>query len=411
MMPLQQVLWDDAPPDATVCAAWPRRLAILGATGSVGQATIDVVANHPDRFVVEVVTANRQAAELARLAIKAGARRAVMADESALEELRSHLAGSGIAAEAGRQAMLDAISAPVDTVMAAIVGTAGLETAFRAVESGLTLALANKECLVAAAPVFRAAARRSGTRIIPIDSEHSAIFQALARAEPDMVETVTITASGGPFRTWSREQMASVTPEVAVRHPNWSMGAKISVDSATMMNKGLEVIEAAALFPFASGRLEVLVHPQSIVHGMVTYRDGSMIAQLGAPDMRIPIAVGLAWPNRIEVPTGRLTLKDLARLDFEEPDRDRFPALRLAEEALRAGPAHCLALNAANEVAVDHFLTRRLPFLKIADIVSDTLERTVTQFGSADLDTIENVLAADRAVRGIAGALCIQAAA
>lgn len=407
MMPMQQVLLpeDGAAIDALLSGA-QRRLAILGATGTIGRNTIDVVTRFPDKFAVEVVTANRSAAALAELAQLAGAKRAIVADDDAYGELKDYLAGSGIVAEAGGDAMRGAVDDPVDTVMAAIVGTAGLETAHAAVAAGKTLALANKECLVAAAPVFQAAAQRSGSTIIPIDSEHSAIFQALARAEADMIDTITLTASGGPFRTWTLAQMEVVTPEVAVRHPNWSMGAKISVDSATLMNKGLELIEAAALFPFAADRLEVVVHPQSIIHGLVTYRDGSMIAQMGAPDMRIPIAVGLAWPNRIALPAARLKLADIARLDFEKPDRERFPALRLAENALAAGPFACLALNAANEVAVDHFLAGRLPFLKITNIAADVLDRAAGQPGNDPLASIDAVIAADRDVRRLARDFC-----
>ncbi len=407
MMPMAQALSVDGIETLnTAVAPGERRLAILGATGTIGRNTIDVISCFPDRFPVEVVTANRNAAQLAKLARAVGAKRAIVADDAAYAALKSYLAGSGIVPEAGAAAMCDAISAPVDTVMAGIVGTAGLETAYRAASSGMTLALANKECLVAAAPLFRAAAERSGASIVPIDSEHSAVFQALARAEPEMVESVTLTASGGPFRTWSRAQMATVTPRMAVQHPNWSMGAKISVDSATLMNKGLELIEAAALFPFAADRLSVLIHPQSIVHGLVGYRDGSVIAQLSAPDMRIPIAVGLAWPNRLDLPSKRLDLSDLARLDFDEPDRERFPALRLAESALAQGPLHCLVLNAANEVAVDHFLRAKLPFLKIAEVVAEVLERFDSGASIKDLSTISDVLNTDENVRKLAGDVC-----
>lgn len=398
------------PLDSPETSPWPRRLAVLGATGTVGRNTLDVVRAHRDRFIVEAVTANRNADALAVLARDSGAKRAIVADEGALPALRDALSGSGIAAEAGEEALLAAVDAPVDTIMAAIVGTAGLPATLRAVERGITVALANKECLVAAGAVMTAAAERSGARIMPVDSEHSAIFQALGNRPVESVTEVTLTASGGPFREFSQEQMAGITPEQAVKHPRWTMGQKISVDSATLMNKGLELIEAAHLFPFARDRLSVLVHPQSIVHGFVSFADGSVLAELGTPDMRTPIAVALAWPETFPVAVERLALADIARLDFELPDRQRFPALAVAESALQSGAAACVVLNAANEVAVAAFLARRLAFLQIATIVDKTISHLLGRVSAGTVETLDGVLALDGDARQVAGELIDNAA-
>lgn len=354
-----------------------RRVTILGSTGSIGRSTLALIeAAGPGRFAVEALVAGRDVATLAAQARAFGARLAVVADPAEGAALAAALAGTGIATAAGPEAVVEAAARPADWTMAAIVGAVGLRSTLAALARGGTLALANKESLVCAGAIVLEAARASGAVLLPVDSEHNAIFQALMSRGGEgfaAVEKIILTASGGPFREWSPQQMAAVTPEQAVRHPVWSMGAKISVDSATMFNKGLEVIEAARLFPVTSERIEVLVHPQSAVHGIVQYADGSLIAQLGTPDMRTPIAHCLAWPERMPVGVGRLDLAALGRLEFAPPDPFRFPALRLCREALAAeGGAPCV-LNAANEVAVGLFLARGLGFLDIAGVVEETL--------------------------------------
>jgi 1-deoxy-D-xylulose-5-phosphate reductoisomerase len=350
-----------------------RKLAILGATGSVGGSTLDLVTRSPERFEVVALTAARNAAALADAARKTGARLAVIADEARLPELRQALAGTHCRAATGRDALLEAASGEAEWVMAAIVGCAGLEPVMAAVEAGRTVALANKEALVTAGSLMTEAARRAGSTILPVDSEHNAIFQCLAGNRSEDIARLILTASGGPFRQAGAEAMAKATPEQAVAHPNWSMGAKISVDSATMMNKGLELIEAHHLFGLAPERIDILVHPQSVIHSLVEYVDGSVIAQLGSPDMRIPIAHALAWPERMPTPAERLDLVRIRSLEFEEPDQARFPALRLAREALGAGTAAPIVLNAANELAVAAFLDRRIGFADIARIVEQAL--------------------------------------
>ncbi|MBE9605071.1 1-deoxy-D-xylulose-5-phosphate reductoisomerase [Acetobacteraceae bacterium H6797] len=373
-----------------------KRVTILGATGSVGRSTAALIeAAAPGAFEVEALVAGRDAEGLAAMARKLGARRAVLADPQAYGALAQALAGSGIEAAAGSQAVLDAAAIPVDWTMAAIVGAAGLGPVLAALSHGGTLALANKEALVCAAPIVFAAAKASGARILTVDSEHNAIFQVLEARDPAAIAKIIITASGGPFRMASMAEMAAATPEMAVRHPVWSMGAKISVDSATMMNKGLELIEAARLFPVPEERIEVLVHPQSAVHGLVQYVDGSLLAQLGTPDMRTPIAHALAWPERMAVDVAPLDLAALGRLEFFPPDTKRFPALRLAREALRAGEGATTILNAANEVAVSAFLERRLSFLGIASVVEAVLQ----EMGSPAVDGLEAVLGLDEAAR------------
>lgn len=375
-----------------------RSLTILGATGSVGQSTLAVLAEEPHRWEVVAVTANRDAVNLAAAARRAGARLAVVADPAAYHALKEALEGTGIEAAAGPEALVAAAECQADMVMAAIVGAAGLAPTLAALRRGAMVGLANKECLVCAGALVLAETQKHAARLLPVDSEHNAIFQALAGAPVDSIEKLILTASGGPFRNSSREAMAKVTPAQAVAHPNWSMGAKISVDSATMMNKGLEVIEAHWLFGVPEPAIEVVVHPQSIVHSLVAYKDGSLLAQLGAPDMRIPIAHVLGWPERLVTRAPRLDLTKAARLDFEAPDEDRFPALRLARSALRAGGAGPTILNAANEVAVQAFLDGRLGFLDIVGTVASVLDRT----GTPAADDLVAIAAWDAEARRLA---------
>jgi 1-deoxy-D-xylulose-5-phosphate reductoisomerase len=353
----------------------PRRVTVLGSTGSVGTSTLALLEAAPTgQFAVEALVAGRDVAALAAQARRLRPRLAVLADPAAQAALREALAGTGIETAAGPEAVVEAAARPADWTMAAIVGSAGLRSTLAALDRGGTVALANKESLVCAGEIVLAAARRAGATLLPVDSEHNAVFQALDARDPAMVEKIVLTASGGPFRTADLATMRAATPEAAVRHPVWKMGAKISVDSATMMNKGLELIEAARLFPVPEARIEVLVHPQSTVHGLVQYADGSVLAQLGTPDMRTPIAHTLAWPGRMAVTLPRLDLAALGRLEFLAPDPVRFPALRLAREALQAGGGAPTVLNAANEVAVALFLDRRLGFLDIAAVVEESLE-------------------------------------
>ncbi|WP_145199777.1 1-deoxy-D-xylulose-5-phosphate reductoisomerase [Sphingobium sp. B2] len=376
-----------------------RKVSIFGATGSVGQSTLDLIRRDRDAYDVVALTANSDLDSLAALAREAGAKVAVIGQERLYGALKEALAGSGIEAAAGEQALVDVAGAGADWTMAAIVGCAGLRPTMAALKAGGTVALANKESLVSAGGLMMAAAGVSGTTLLPVDSEHNAIFQCLAGSSLEDVARITLTASGGPFRTRSRAEMADITPAQAVAHPNWSMGAKISVDSATMMNKGLELIEAAHLFPVGLDRIEILVHPQSVIHSMVEYRDRSTLAQLGSPDMRIPIAHALAWPQRIATPCQPLDLARIGRLDFEAPDQDRFPALRLTREAAAAGGAMPAILNAANEAAVAAFLGGRIGFLDIAMIVEEVLNR----YSAPTPSTIEDVLAADAGARAVAG--------
>ncbi len=351
-----------------------RTLAILGATGSIGTSTLDLVERHPERFEVVALTAATRVAELADAARRTRARLAVIDDAALLPELEQRLAGTDCRAATGRDALIEAAAA-AEVVMAAIVGCAGLEPVMAAVSAGRTILLANKEALVSAGALMMAAAKQYGATILPVDSEHNAIFQCLAGSRSQDVSRIILTASGGPFRTCSLAQMRRMTPEQAVAHPNWTMGAKISVDSATMMNKGLELIEAHHLFGLPSERIDILVHPESVIHSMVEYIDGSVLAQMGSPDMRIPIAHALAWPERIATPAARLDLVKLASLHFEVPDENRFPALRLAREALDSGAVAPIVLNAGNEEAVAAFLDQRIGFGDIADLVEDLLVR------------------------------------
>jgi 1-deoxy-D-xylulose-5-phosphate reductoisomerase len=375
----------------------PRSITILGATGSVGCNTVDLIERNAGAFVVEALTANRNVALLAEQARRLRPRMAVLADSAGYRQLKEALAGTNIAVAAGPDAVIEAASRPAEWVMAAIVGAAGLQPTLTAVRRGATVALANKECLVSAGDVFVKEVTTHGATLLPVDSEHSAIFQVFDFDNADRVQRIVLTASGGPFREFSRKQMESVTPEQAVAHPNWDMGAKISVDSATMMNKGLELIEAFHLFPVSEDRIDILVHPQSVIHSMVDYVDGSVLAQLGAPDMRTPIAYALAWPNRMAAPAPRLDLAEIKTLTFESPDTDRFPALRLAREALQKGGSAPTALNAANEVAVHHFLDRRIGFLDIAAVVEETLSATST-IRLASLDDVAEIDAEARRI-------------
>jgi len=377
----------------------PRTISIFGATGSVGQSTLDLIGRDPESYEVLALTAGSDVEKLAAAAIEHRARVAVVADARRYADLRDALAGTGIEAAAGSQALVDAAELGADWTMAAIVGCAGIAPTLAAIRQGRTVALANKEALVSAGAIMMADVSQSGATLLPVDSEHNAIFQCLAGSRLEDVARITLTASGGPFRTKSRDEMAAMTPAQAVAHPNWSMGAKISVDSATMMNKGLELIEAAYLFPVGLDRIEILVHPQSVIHSMVEYRDRSTLAQLGSPDMRIPIAHALAWPQRIATPCQPLDLTRICRLDFEAPDLERFPALRLARDAAQAGGATPAILNAANEVAVAAFLSGRIGFLDIAMIVEDVLNR----YSAASPATIDDVLAADGQARTQAG--------
>jgi len=351
-----------------------RSITILGATGSVGASTLDLVRRNRDEWRVAVLTANCNVDELARLAREFAVEMAVVADEACLPDLRAALSGSGIETAGGAAALVEAAARPVDLTIAAIVGCAGLGPTMAAIEQGGTVALANKEALVSAGDVMTAAVRRHKATLLPIDSEHNAIFQCLAGNDPAHVRSITLTASGGPFREWTPEQLAAATPAQAVKHPNWDMGAKISVDSATMFNKGLELIEAHHLFPVGLDALRIVVHPQSVVHSMVEYRDGSTLAQLGPSDMRVPIASALAWPARMDTPCEPLDLARIGELTFRAPDEDRFPATRLAREAAQAGGACPAVLNAANEIAVAAFLEGQISFTQIAAQVADVLE-------------------------------------
>lgn len=372
-----------------------KTVSILGATGSIGTSTLDLVEREPDRFRVRALTANCDVAKLAAAARRTRAELAVVADERCLPALREALADTDIEVAGGRAAVIEAAARPVDWTMAAIVGCAGLEPVMASVAQGTTVVLANKEPLVSAGEVILAHAAAHGATLLPCDSEHNAIFQCLAGQGMADVRRIILTASGGPFRTATLDAMRAVTPAQAVAHPNWSMGAKISVDSATMMNKGLELIEAARLFPIDPDRIEIVVHPQSVIHSLVEYRDGSTLAQLGPSDMRVPIAHCLAWPKRMATPMAPLDLVAIGRLEFEAPDPVRFPALALARAALDAGGARPAILNAANEVAVAAFLAGQIGFLEIAAIVSDTLDR----YDPPAPATLDAVLAIDAEAR------------
>ena len=383
-----------------------RRITILGSTGSIGESTLSVL-EHADGlgeadFEIVALTANRNIEKLVAQARRFRPQFVAVADERLGDELKAALAGTGIECGAGDAAVVDAASRDADWVMAAIVGAAGLKPTLMAAQRGADIALANKECLVCAGEVVMKAIREGGGALLPVDSEHNAIFQVFDFNQPERVSRLILTASGGPFRTWTREAMIEATPAQAVAHPNWSMGAKISVDSATMMNKGLELIEAAHIFPVAHEKIEILVHPQSVIHSMVEYCDGSVLAQLGTPDMRTPIATTLAWPKRTPSPSAQLNFAQVAKLTFEAPDLHRFPALRLAREAISAGGAMPAVLNAANEVAVAAFLAGGLKFLDIAAISEQVLDRAARLNAPVQLSTLEEVIDADGQARRMA---------
>ncbi|MEM9898563.1 MAG: 1-deoxy-D-xylulose-5-phosphate reductoisomerase [Pseudomonadota bacterium] len=386
--------------------ATPRRVSVLGSTGSIGVNTLDLIdfTNTRSDSQIEVValTANQNIDLLAEQARKFRPEVVVTADETRGEELKDLLAGTGIEVASGAQAIIEAATRDADWVMAAIVGAAGLEPTLAAARKGVDIALANKECLVCAGDVVTQAVRDSGSRLLPVDSEHNAIFQVYDFERPERISRLILTASGGPFRTWAKEDMATATPAQAVAHPNWSMGAKISVDSATMMNKGLELIEAAHLFPTPHDRIEMLVHPQSVIHSMVEYVDGSVLAQLGTPDMRTPIAACLAWPDRVVSPSAKLDFHELGALTFEKPDAERFPLTQLARDALQRGGVFPAILNAANEIAVESFLGDRLDFAGISAVVAVTLDAAEKRNAPATLECLDDALEADAFGRRLA---------
>ena len=372
-----------------------RSVTVLGSTGSVGTSTIDLILRSPDRFSVDTLTGNSNVALLAEQAVQVNAKMAVIADETRYDDLKAALSGTDIDVSAGRTALIEAATRPSDWVMASIVGAAGLAPTLEAVRRGAVVGLANKECLVSAGEFFCREVAAANARLIPVDSEHSAIYQVFDFDRPERVERIILTASGGPFRERTLNTLQDVTPAQAVAHPNWDMGAKISVDSATMMNKGLEFIEAYHLFPVNSDQIEILVHPQSVIHSMVEYVDSSVLAQLGTPDMRTPIAYALAWPDRMETPSPRLKLEDIQTLTFESPDPERFPAIRLTREALNIGGTAPTVLNAANEIAVELFLKDKLSFLNIAHVVEETMQ----QIPKSNLGSLDDVYAIDTEAR------------
>ncbi|MCB1546717.1 MAG: 1-deoxy-D-xylulose-5-phosphate reductoisomerase [Hyphomicrobiaceae bacterium] len=395
---------EDAPVRAIGEGEPPRRVSVLGATGSVGTSTLDLLAYHSARFEVVALTAQRNAKALAEAARRHRAEHAVIGDPDHYLELKELLAGSGTTVAAGPAGLVEAAERPADCIMAAIVGAAGLEPTFAAAAQGTRVALANKECLVSAGSVFMEAVEQAGGELIPVDSEHSAVLQCLDRGGREAIECVHLTASGGPFRAWERSRLATATPEMATRHPNWSMGAKISVDSATLMNKGLELIEAKHLFGLDPGQLGVVVHPQSVIHCLVSYLDGSVMAHMSTPDMTTPIAVSLAWPRRMSTPTDRLDLVKLSTLTFERPDEQRFPSLRLAREAMERGGSAPAILNAANEIAVEQFLAGKLGFLDIAALVEQTLCEAERLGYLCEVTDLAGVLEVDRSARSLARA-------
>jgi 1-deoxy-D-xylulose-5-phosphate reductoisomerase len=397
--------------NGTAVASRVRRVSVLGATGSIGDSTMDLLRASRDRYQVEALTANTNVQALAKLAREFGARFAAVADASLLGDLREALAGSGIACGAGESAIIEAAERPADWIMAAVSGAAGLKPALAAVDRGTTIALANKECLVCAGDFFMQRAAKAGACILPADSEHNALFQALGSGNREELTRVIITASGGPFRTWAAADIEQATLAQALKHPNWSMGQKITIDSASMMNKGLEVIEASYLFALAPDEIDVLVHPQSIIHGMVEFSDRSVVAQLGAPDMRTPIAHCLGWPERIVGPAAPLDLAKIGQLTFEAPDFERFPGLRLAYEALRTGNGATTVYNAANEVAVAAFIDHKIRFGAIARLVEATLERWTRSGNLAPLASADDAISVDHNARKMAASLLPQIAA
>lgn len=381
-----------------------RSVTILGATGSIGASTIDLIHRNPNRFRVEAVTASTKALELAEIAISLGAKFAAIADPARYGELKQALSGTGIASGAGEAAVVEAAQRPAEWVMGAITGAAGLRPTLAAADRGATVALANKETLVCAGDLFMRRAAEKGATVLPVDSEHNAIFQSLMAGTRDNLHRIILTASGGPFRSWTKSQIQSATLEQALKHPNWSMGPKVTIDSATLMNKGLEVIEAHHLFNLPAAQIDVFVHPQSIVHGMVEFCDGSMVAHLGPPDMRVPIAHCLSWPERIGA-AARLELGKMANLTFEAPDLDRFPALRLARLALETGGGAPTVLNAANEIAVQEFINRRIGFSGIPKLVEATIEAAGQRGLIHTPADVEDALAIDHESRSLAKSL------
>jgi 1-deoxy-D-xylulose-5-phosphate reductoisomerase len=388
-----------------------RTVTVLGATGSIGDSTMDLLRGAPGRYRVEALTANSNVDALAKLAREFNARFAAVADPARLGALKEALAGSGIECGAGESAIIEAASRPADWLMAAVSGAAGLKPALAAVDRGTTIALANKECLVCAGDFFMERAAKAGARILPADSEHNALFQALSSGNRDELTRVIITASGGPFRTWAPADIEKATLAQALKHPNWSMGQKITIDSASMMNKGLEVIEAACLFALSPDEIDVLVHPQSIVHGMVEFSDRSVVAQLGSPDMRTPIAHRLGWPERIQGPAAKLDLAKIGQLTFEAPDFERFPGLRLAYDALRTGNGATTVFNAANEIAVAAFIGEKIRFGAIARLVEATLNGWLRAGNLAPLTSADDAIAIDHNARNMAASLLPQIAA
>lgn len=377
----------------------PKTITLLGATGSVGDSVLSVISAQPNRFKLHAVVAKNSAAKLARIAISAGAKTAVLAEVGELSALRSALAGTGIQCAAGPEAVEAVATEPVDLVVAAIVGAAGIRPTWAALKAGNQIALANKECMVSAGNLFMSEARRQNKPILPVDSEHNAIWQVFDEGNKTAIEAVTITASGGPFRTWPQEQIASATPLQALKHPIWEMGSKITIDSASLMNKGLELIEAKHLFDLEVEQLRVLVHPQSIIHGLVHYEDGSVLAQLGCADMRVPVSYCLNWPSRGSSPAPKLDFSTITALTFEPADMERFPCLQLAYDAMSAGGAATCALNAANEIAVAAFLDEKIPFGGIAHIVDTVLQQTVKETGSTEFENIDQAIESDRIAR------------
>jgi 1-deoxy-D-xylulose-5-phosphate reductoisomerase len=402
----------DTQPLASIkLAGAPRSVTVLGATGSIGSSTIDLLRRDPGRYRVEALTAHRNGAALARLARELGARFAAVGDPDAYSELKSGLSGSAIEAGAGAAALEEAAQRPADWVMAAITGAASLKPTLAAAERGATVALANKECLVCAGALFMRCAAAAGATVLPVDSEHNAIFQALSAGRREDVRRIVLTASGGPFRTFSLDALRKVTLEQALKHPTWSMGPKITIDSATLMNKGLELIEARHLFALAPEELDVVVHPQSVVHGLVEFRDGSVIAQLGSPDMRIPIAHCLGYPKRLGTPAKRLDLARISALTFEEPDPVRFPALRIARWALVAAGGAPTVLNAANEIAVAAFVSGRIGFAGIPALVEAVLEAAERSGAMSEPQSVDEAVAIDHNARRLATDLLPEIAA
>ncbi|MBX2806002.1 MAG: 1-deoxy-D-xylulose-5-phosphate reductoisomerase [Hyphomicrobiales bacterium] len=384
----------------------PRKVTVLGATGSIGESTLDLIGRTPERFEVVALTAGADADKLAELAIRHNARHATIADASKYSRLKDLLDGTDIEVSAGDDAVCQAAQMSSDWIMAAIVGAAGLKPTFSAATQGSCVALANKECLVSAGEVFLDAIKSAGATLLPVDSEHSAAFQAIDPSPASCIETITLTASGGPFREWTAEQLKDARPDQALIHPNWSMGQKITIDSATLMNKGLEIIEAFHLFPVQTDQLKILVHPQSIIHCLIQYCDGSVLSQLGSPDMRAPIAYSLAWPERMSAPVKRLDLAALGKLTFEEPDEKRFPSIRIAREAMNTGGTAPTVLNAANEIAVERFLAGQIGFMTIPKVVEATIEASISEIGIARASTLDEVLETDLAARRLAERFC-----